>query len=231
MDSPEVSNGIGADWERLKNLDWFKKEDPETKSLVFDEVLWNAIGDVRSQLRFVDPINTVYYPGALFDIPYPIASTDASNFIFVDPSYADVKTVDRLASIVRKMGGKSFSRSKVQADGEVYDQFKFTWGGRPRCISLYAQDAGQFLPISLKRQPAAALLLKNTYGQYSDLRAPEALKVMFSGLASSSSVISFSWVKGQEVAPFGFNLKMECSVSGDFPVELRLYQRGSHGPS
>lgn len=154
----EVSNSDGEshtdeipqhpDWEKLR-----------TRYRSNNEAFWKNMTQIRKIVSPSKPVQQdlpVYYPGASADIAYPLGTSDAQNFVFVDflyvsehPAMADYSTGANRQIV--ELGGTITS---VKGEGILGQNGKriitFDWGGKERKITMYAEDATKFTPEEIK---------------------------------------------------------------------------------
>lgn len=178
----------------------------------------------------------VYYPGAGWDITFPLAMTDAREFVFVDFLYYtenEIEPMDKgLAAEIRDLGGEITSDAYLGVMGEGGKRvLKFNLDGIERKITLYAEDATKFQPDELKEGASFVVIkaptpesrthdIKEVPG---DLKKPENTAKVYSALAVGGF---FTWNPNLAlpISVFGFKEIMESHEG--FP----LYQKVKEEP-
>lgn len=150
--TPETQH---PDWEKLRNYFRFDKEG-----------MWKNAADIRAAFKASDVSKRslpVYYPGAGFDISYPLAFTDASTFVFTDYVYINEDGTLRMNHLpdqeIEDIGGKITSRTTEGTLGQGGKLIvTFEWGGKERKVIMYAEDATKFVPPELSNGSAFTIL-------------------------------------------------------------------------
>lgn len=139
----------------------------------------------------------VYYPGAGWDVTFPLAMTDARNFIFVDYLYhtemEDFATQDKgIPDEIKELGGEILSETIEGIMGSGGRKtIKFLLEGVERKITLYAEDATKFEPEELKngasfiiiKRPTPASRGRNYEEVPGDVDRPENMAKIYKALA------------------------------------------------
>lgn len=145
------------DWETLRRSYRFEGMGEEEKREE-REIKWQNVSQIRDIVSRSEVMKRglpVYYPGAAFDVAYPLAFTDSINFIFMDYVYIDEKGELRQDELpdneIERIGGIVTS---VEHEGILGQGGKrivhFDWGGKERKIIMYAEDATSFTPEEIK---------------------------------------------------------------------------------
>ncbi len=175
------------DWEKLK------------KSRGTEEI-WDNLSQIRQIAANSEVIKRglpIYYPGAFFDITYPLAFTNGANFVFVDyAGYVDKNgkpTTESVENEIKDIGGNIKSTTDTGVLGKGGKRvIKFDWAGKERTVTLYAEDATKFHPEELKDGTAFVVIkaptpfardgdaIENIPGE---IFSPEALSTIWGNLA------------------------------------------------
>lgn len=138
---------LQTDWKHLEQ-ESFLSLDPE---------LWKNTEQIRSHVANSEVIQKglpVYYPGAGSDITFPLAFTDATNFVFTDFIYVKADgSRDNNWDLERSISNIGGVITSIKQEGTLGQGGKeiitFDWGGKQRTITLYAEDATKFIPEEL----------------------------------------------------------------------------------
>lgn len=144
------------------------------------EVRWRNAEEIRTIFQS-SPVKDlpVYYPGSLADARYPLAFTDATKFVFTDYIYVGEDGSPDENNFpdqtIQDIGGEILS---VDTEGVLGQGGKriitFNWGGKQRTITMYAEDATQFIPEEIRENDTSFIVIKapTPFGRTAEDQAP-----------------------------------------------------------
>lgn len=139
---------------------------PEDLPFIQDEKSWQNLMETRSVVANSEVVKQnlpVYYPGSGRDITRALGFTDATNFVFVDYSYAKngVAQISCMPDYaITSLGGKIVSDKTEGILGEEGRRIvEFEWNGKIRTIVLYSEDITKFRPPEISRGTSMTLLI------------------------------------------------------------------------
>lgn len=160
---------VHPDWAKLKESFRFQVYDPQIRRARFDQQRWDSNAILRRIVERSDPLKRdlpVYYPGSGSDIAYPLVTTNASRFVFVDYLYIDnwgTPGMDAMEGLITQelpeIGALIRSDRLVGVLGQRGKRVvKFDWAGKERELTLYAEDATKFTPKEIRNGILSAIV-------------------------------------------------------------------------
>src|SRR3989344_6937246 len=136
----------------------------------FNQPLWDNVSEIRRQFENSEVVKNdlpVYYPGSGSDVVFPIAMTNATQFVFVDYLYAapeEMNSEPWIGKEIEEIGGKIVLQTQEGVMGQGGKKsIVFNFGGKERTIVLYAEDVTTFEPEELK-DGASMVIIKAPTG-------------------------------------------------------------------
>ncbi len=209
--------------ERTPTQDW---EALRTHFRFTNENMWQNAGQIREifQKSSVKDL-PIYYLGSRNDISYPLAFTDATDFVFTDYDYVDTEGNINLGACpdleITDLGGTILS---TETEGDLGKGgkriLKFSWGGKERTITMYAEDATKYMPKELHQGASFVIIKAPTPVGRAEEPAPEWMTIPenYGPILSKVAVGGFIHQEPTKILPsevIGFKKRLDAPDADD----------------